>query len=118
MYVLTKSFYFSASHIVYGMESGHPEATMHGHNYTVRVEMQGNKPNQKGFVGDQQAFEKVQTWISQELQRRHLNDVFGGMPTTNENICHWLYYAFKGLISAVSAVELSDEPGNSCRYSE
>ena len=121
MYKVARTFNFSASHIIHGLDTGHPEATLHGHNYTVKVELKigsSIKPNLKGFVIDARKFDIIESWIKLELNRKHLNDVFGGMPPTNENICHWLYFAFKGMLNDVSSVELSDMPGSSCKYEE
>lgn len=119
MYKITKTFHFSASHIIRDLNLEHPESTLHGHNFTVIVEFRGGKPNQKGFIFDTNKKVKIiQDWINEELQRKHLNDVFGGMPPTNECMCHWLFYAFKGKIVEVSSVEIFDEPGSSCKYEE
>lgn len=118
MYKVTREFHFSASHIIHELDSAHPEASLHGHNYSIKVEVKGKLLNQKIFILDIQKFDMIESWLKLELHRRHLNDVFGKLPTSNENLCHWLYYAFKGMINEISAVELSDEPGNTCRYEE
>ncbi|MFA5934959.1 MAG: 6-carboxytetrahydropterin synthase [Candidatus Paceibacterota bacterium] len=119
MYRLTREFYFSASHMIHNLENSQPESRLHGHNYRVKVEIKVTNANKIGFPEkEHQIFDKIKTWIEDELATRHLNDIFGGMSPTSENICHWLFFAFKGMFSDISAVELSEGQGINCRYEE
>ena len=115
MYIVTKTFYFSASHALYEIHNS-DEYNMHGHNYTVRVEIRSSYVVKNGLLFSDDETNEIKNWIKDELHKKHLNDIFGIMPTTNENLCHWLYHKFKLMIPSISAVEVSDEPGNICRY--
>jgi len=48
---ITKDFAFSASHRLDGLPEGHQCARYHGHNYLVRVEIEGTV-DKVGFVVD------------------------------------------------------------------
>lgn len=75
MYTISKEFHFSASHILSGLEEGHPCSRMHGHNYVVVVEIKSNELNEVGFVKDYRELEPIKKWIDQHLDHRHLNDL-------------------------------------------
>lgn len=116
MYTITKEFHFSASHILHGLADEHPCGRLHGHNYVIKVELKKSVVGKEGFVRDYRDLDIIKKWIDDNLDHRHLNDVFGGMQPSAENMCHWLYFAFKGMVPDVSAIELSETPKTNCRY--
>lgn len=116
MYTISKEFHFSASHILHGLADGHPCGRLHGHNYVIKVELKGSTTNKHGFIKDYRELDPIKNWIDNELDHRHLNDVFGDMQPSAENMAHWLYFAFKGMVPDVSAVTVCETPKTSARY--
>ena len=87
MYTITKEFHFSASHILHGLSDNHPCSRLHGHNYILKVELKAiNLEKSTGFVKDYRELDVIKNWIDDNLDHRHLNDVFGGMQPSSENI--------------------------------
>jgi 6-pyruvoyltetrahydropterin/6-carboxytetrahydropterin synthase len=111
MYTCRRSFHFSAAHQT-GTELNH----MHGHNFVLTVELKNSEVNGRGVVKDNIELDPIQSFIDEELDGRCLNDVFGEMQPTAENLCHWLYFKLHTMGIPVNAVELSETPNLSCRY--
>lgn len=132
MYTISKEFHFSASHILYGLEDGHPCGRMHGHNYVIVVELQSQSLNKTGFVKDYRELDPIKKFIDEELDHKHLNDVldpfvaeqnlesvplFPGNPSA-ENMARALFDVFQYLLPDVriSAVVVKETPKTAARY--
>lgn len=115
MYKISKQFAFSASHILEGLPHLHPCARMHGHNYVVTVHLKSKELNDVGFVKDYRELTLVKDYIDNELDHRHLNDIFPFNPTA-ENIAKAIYDHFKLQIPELYAVEVSETPKTTAIY--
>ena len=115
MYTIAKQFSFSARHIIEGLPETHPCSRLHGHNYTVEVQLAGGGLDAVGFVVDYNDLETFKRLIDDELDHRHLNDVLSG-PTTAEHIAYHLYERAKGLWDQVVAVRVSETPKTWAEY--
>lgn len=81
MFTITKEFAFSASHQLHGLPDGHQCGRLHGHNYVVEVELSGDELDQHGFVVDYGELGPFKTWLDDNWDHRHLNDVVTGQPS-------------------------------------
>lgn len=120
-YTISKEFAFSASHILHGLADGHPCGRIHGHNYTVRVELAGPL-DRHGFILDYRALTPFKTWLDDTLDHRHLNHV---MPDTYsnpsaENLAHWLHRQLVTVIElpagVTASVSVSETPKTWATY--
>lgn len=120
MYTISKEFHFSSSHILYGLEDGHPCGRMHGHNYVVVVELKSTELNDVGFVKDYRQLDPIKKWIDDNLDHLHLNDVLPtSMNPSAENMARFFYYKFQELIpdsESISAVTVKETPKTAARY--
>jgi len=114
MNTISKEFHFSASHILHGLAPGHPCGRMHGHNYVLRVFLKG-KPNANGFVMDYRELDAIKRYVDDELDHRHLNEVFPFQPSV-ENMAQAIFQKFRPSYPLLCAVELSETPKTLCRY--
>lgn len=125
MYTISKEFHFSASHILYGLNDGHPCGRMHGHNYVVIVELQSQSLNKTGFVKDYRELDPIKNFIDEKLDHRHLNDVldpykssfplFPGNPSA-EIMAKQLYLVFHNMVPEVTAVTVKETPKTAATY--
>lgn len=115
MWTISKEFHFSASHMLKGLEEGHPCGNLHGHNYVLRLILVG-KPNEDGFVLDYRKLAFVKEFVDSKLDHKHLNDVFE-FQTSVENMSKYLYDLFKPTIPQLYGVEMSETPKTKCLYS-
>lgn len=113
-WTISKEFHFCASHTLKGLEDGHPCGNLHGHNYVLRVFLRG-VPNKDGFVVDYRKLEPIKTYVDNELDHKHLNNVFD-FQTSVENMSEYIYDLFKPLFPELYAIEMSETPKTLCRY--
>jgi len=100
-----KEFSFSAAHCLDGMPEGHPCKAVHGHNYKVRLEVQGKKDNAGMVVDFREIKNKVQPLIDQ-LDHSNLNDI---MPvTTSEGIAEWFYLQLRDKLPGLVKIEIRE----------
>lgn len=116
MFTIKKSFQFSASHQLLQVESGHPCARLHGHNYEVILELQAPNLDEKGFVKDYLALAPFKTYIDDCLDHRHLNDVLGDDCVTAEQLAKYLFDWAKSRWQQVSAVTICETPKTFAEY--
>lgn len=77
---ISKDFQFSSSHQLEGLASDHPCSRLHGHNYTVKLELTGDV-DPIGFVVDYRRLGAFKDYLDEKFDHRHLNDFFPGNPT-------------------------------------
>jgi 6-pyruvoyltetrahydropterin/6-carboxytetrahydropterin synthase len=102
VYLIAKTFGFSASHRLDGLEPGHPCGRDHGHNYTVRVALAAEDVDPTGFVADFHRLEPVGCYISDTLDHRHLNDVLPFQPSSELLARHFFQWCQDHLASQLT----------------
>lgn len=116
MYIITKRFTFSASHVIGGLPAQHPCARLHGHNYEVEVVLQSTELDAVGFVRDYRELSALKAFIDESLDHRHLNDVLGHDRTTSEVLARWLYEWCRARWPEIAAVRVSETPRTWAEY--
>jgi 6-pyruvoyltetrahydropterin/6-carboxytetrahydropterin synthase len=116
MFIIAKSFHFSASHVLQGLAPDHPCSRLHGHNYVVEVELRSKNLNLTGFVRDYHELDALKNFIDEKIDHRHLNDVLGDDATTAEHLAKHFYDWCKTRWPEVSAVRVSETPRSWAEY--
>ncbi|MDH5723381.1 MAG: 6-carboxytetrahydropterin synthase QueD [Alphaproteobacteria bacterium] len=116
MYTIYKEFHFSASHQLLDLPEDHPCARMHGHNYVVEVELQGETLNEVGFIRDYRELDKFKHYVDDTLDHRHLNDILGDDGVTAERIAKHFFDWCKAKWPEVSAVRVRETPRSCAEY--
>jgi len=115
MFAIKKRFDFSASHQLFGLPENHQCARLHGHNYIVEIELCSQDLNHVGFVRDYGELSALKKFIDDNLDHKHLNDVFDFNPTA-ENMAKFLFDFSKKLWPETIAVSVSETPKTWSRY--
>ncbi|MDR0829320.1 MAG: 6-carboxytetrahydropterin synthase QueD [Prevotellaceae bacterium] len=115
MYLISKKFNFSASHVLNGLKENHPCSRLHGHNYAVTFCFRANYLNETGFVVDYRDLDIIKKFIDEKLDHQHLNDILDFNPTA-ENIAKFLYETFKPKFAELYRVEVSETPSTNAVY--
>lgn len=115
MYKISKQFAFSASHILNGLSDSHPCSRLHGHNYVVTIHLKSENLNDIGFVADYRSLDFIKNYIDNNLDHRHLNDIFDFNPSA-ENIAKYLFDTFIEALPQLYAVEISETPKTTAIY--
>lgn len=88
MYTISKRFDFSAAHHLLGLPEEHPCSRVHGHNYSIELELCARFLNHVGFVVDYRALDTFKAMVD-EWDHRDLN---AALPQpTAENIAYYLW---------------------------
>ena len=116
MFKISKEYYFSAAHSLFGLPEDHPCSRLHGHNYVVIVHLKSDKLNQQGFVRDYNELKIVKEYINTKLDHRNLNDIMAPLNSSAENIAKMLFDTFKSQLPEMYAVEVSETPKTSAIY--
>lgn len=102
-YTIGKEMTFAASHQLAGLPEGHQCGRLHGHNYTVRLELEGDELDDSGMVLDFGELKPFREYVDSTLDHRHLNDVIDGNPTA-ELLARHLFLRAVELLPHVAAV--------------
>lgn len=117
MWKISKEFHFSASHQLSGLDECHPCSRLHGHNYIIVVYLESVALNDVGFVKDYRELDTIKKYIDDNLDHRHLNDVFDFNPSA-ENMSKYFYNLFKKDIPFISGIEVCETPKTKALYYE
>ena len=115
MYKISKEFHFSASHQLHQMPEGHPCKRLHGHNYIIVATLESPVLDKFGFVLDYHELDPIKKYIDNELDHRHLNDIFP-VPPTAEYMSEFLYEKFKKDIPQLKSISVSETPKTNATY--
>lgn len=116
MYTISKEFHFSASHVLMGLPEGHQCGRLHGHNYVIEVVLQSDVLDETGFVLDYGMLTPAKELIDNEMDHRHLNDVFPGMQTSAENIAKAVYDRLAPYILELHSISVRETPKTVATY--
>ena len=106
MWSISKDFTFSASHQLHGLPDGHQCGRVHGHNYTVRVALHGDRLDGHGFILDYGELAPFGRWLDANVDHRHLNDVFGFQPSA-ELLAQHLHAVLHSQVPVPAGVEVT-----------
>jgi 6-pyruvoyltetrahydropterin/6-carboxytetrahydropterin synthase len=93
-YAITKEFSFSAAHKLEGLPDDHPCSRLHGHNYSIKIELMAEEVDEVGFVLDYRELDHIKNNIDDTFDHRCLNDVLPLNPTA-ENLAKWVWQAIR-----------------------
>jgi 7-carboxy-7-deazaguanine synthase len=104
MFTISKKFEFSASHQLVGLPDDHPCSRLHGHNYTIEVELQSDGVDETGFVVDYRELDVVKRWIDDILDHRSAvrgpgvrdPEDLRGVPTVSDLIVSEIFSSLQG----------------------
>jgi len=111
MHAIGKEFGFSAAHMLPHLGAGHKCKNLHGHNYTVRIELTAQATDARGFVVDYGELSPIKDYIDNNLDHAFIIGdsevekeiagiggryyMLGGVVSSAENIAEHLYHVIK-----------------------
>lgn len=119
MFILTKSYTFEASHQLKYHDG--KCANLHGHSYTLVVEICSEKLHESGpqtnMVMDFGVISKVvKRLVASHLDHHHLNDTLNTDSPTAEFIAQWTFNYLKPSLPALTAVTIKETATSSATY--
>jgi len=94
-----------------------PYARLHGHSFTLEVEIEGEQHPEEGWVVDFGDVAEALESVRDALDHRLLNEVEGLERPTLENICVWVARRMKNDFPGLARVRVSrPSNGETCIY--
>ncbi len=113
---LTKSFTFEAAHLLPNVPEGHKCRRLHGHSYTVRLELTGPIDPAVGWLIDFADLAAAFEPLRQRLDHYYLNEVAGLENPTSEVLAKWIWDRLVGQLPMLSAVIVEETCQNRVVY--
>ena len=113
---LTRKFRFEASHQLAHLPASHPCHNLHGHSYSVEIEVSGEVDERSGFLIDYADINEVVRPLLARLDHKHLNDIPGLEKPTTEFIARWLWTQLIPGLPQLSAIAIQETPRTRCEY--
>ena len=108
---IVKSINFDAAHYLDVPDSERPYARMHGHSFSLDVEIEGVPDQNTGWVEDFGEVSSALNELREMLDHRLLNEIEGLKRPTLENICLWTAAKLKPRFPGLRSIAVS-RPSN------
>ena len=113
---ISKRFTFNSAHNLPGVSSDHPCDKLHGHTYTVEVEVRGHVEAEVGWLIDFEEIKQVVQPLVDQLDHSYLNEIEGLKHTTAEELAVWFWERIKPRLPSISRVTVMETPANRCDF--
>jgi 6-pyruvoyltetrahydropterin/6-carboxytetrahydropterin synthase len=121
MFRIGKRFSFDAAHVLHGLPAEHKCGRLHGHTYTVEIELSATGLAGPGFVVDFAELAAFGQYVKDVFDHRLLNDVLNVEPTSERLAEHFYDWCRDRLpapaAAAMVAVRVSETPSTWAEYS-
>lgn len=113
---LTKTFRFEAAHWLPCFPEGHKCRRMHGHSFKVDVVVEGDVPEDKGYLVDYGDIKAAIDPVENRLDHYVLNEIEGLENPTAEQIARWVWDKLKPALPLLSVVRIYETCTTTCEY--
>ena len=113
---LSKTFSFEAAHWLPTFPEGHKCRRMHGHSFHVDVMVEGDVPEETGYLLDYGEIKRAISPIHDELDHRCLNDIEGLENPTAERLARWIWNRLEADLPMLVEVNVRETCSNGCTY--
>lgn len=113
---LTKTFRFEAAHWLPSFPEGHKCRRMHGHSFKVDVVVEGEVPEDKGYLVDYGDIKAAIDPVEKRLDHYVLNEIEGLENPTAEQIARWVWDKLKPALPLLSVVRIYETCTTTCEY--
>lgn len=113
---LFKDFSFEAAHFLPHVPAGHKCRRLHGHSFTVRIEITGETDPYSGWVMDFAELKSYFAPLYERLDHHYLNEIPGLENPTSEVLARWIWDNLKPGLTQLSAVSVKETCTSGCIY--
>jgi len=114
---LVKGFDFEAAHWLPTFPEGHKCRRMHGHSFRVEVIVEGDVPEDQGFLMDYGDIKAAIAPVRDTVDHRVLNEIGGLENPTSEVIARWVWDQLIGRLPLLSEIVVHETCTSRCHYS-
>ena len=111
-----KRFTVEAAHRLPNVPDGHKCARLHGHSFTIELQVSGDPEPQLGWVMDFAELKAAFKPIYEQLDHHYLNEIEGLENPTSEQLAIWIWQRFKPQVPLLTEVVVHETCTSGCRY--
>ena len=113
---LRKSFGFESAHWLPTFPDDHKCHRLHGHSFRVDVVVEGEVPEEDGYLVDFAVIKAAIKPIEEQLDHRCLNDIEGLENPTSEMLARWIWDRLAVSLPILSEIHVHETCTSSCVY--
>ena len=113
---LRKSFGFESAHWLPTFPKGHKCNRLHGHSFRIDVVVEGEVPEEDGYLVDFGVIKAAIKPIEEELDHRCLNDIEGLENPTSEMLARWIWNRLAPSLPMLAEIHVHETCTSSCIY--
>ena len=113
---LYKEFTFEAAHLLPNVPEGHKCRRLHGHSFRFGVIVEGEVPEEKGYLIDYGDIKRAAEPIVRRLDHYYLNEIEGLENPTAENIAAWIWHRLRPDLPGLALVRVAETPMSWAEY--
>jgi 6-pyruvoyltetrahydropterin/6-carboxytetrahydropterin synthase len=123
VFSIGKRFTFDAAHVLHDLPPGHKCGRLHGHTYTVELQLVAETLTAPGFVTDFADLAPFGRYLDERFDHRLLNDVLGDEPTSEALAAHFFAWCARHLAPTlpggrITAIRVSETPSSWAEFRE
>lgn len=113
---LFKEFTFEAAHRLPHVPNGHKCGRLHGHSFSVQIEITGEVDAYYGWLLDFAELKTLCQPIFNKLDHYYLNDISGLENPTSELLAKWIWDRLKPILPLLNAITIKETCTSGCTY--
>ena len=113
---LQKSFRFDSAHWLPSFPEGHTCRRLHGHSFVVDVVVEGEVPEEDGYLVDFGVIKAAIKPVEEMLDHRCLNEIEGLENPTSEMLAKWIWDRLAPELPLLSEIHVHETCTSSCIY--
>jgi len=113
---ILKRFTFDSAHRLIGLPENHPCGKLHGHTYSVEIEVKGTINSETGWLVDFGEIKRIVKPLINHLDHNYLNEIDGLEHTTAEEVAQWFWNRIKPLLPELYRVGINETPSSGCNF--
>lgn len=106
--IVWKEFSFEAAHSLPSVSPEHKCRRLHGHSYSLRIEVEGEVLEAEGWVVDFGDLKTAVQPLIDRLDHRYLNDIAGLENPTSELLAKWIWMELVPALPQLARVMVSE----------
>jgi len=113
---LARSFRFEAAHFLPTFPEGHKCRRLHGHSFGVEVVVEGEVPQERGYLVDYGEIRAAIEPVRDEIDHRCLNEIEGLENPTSEVLARWLWQRLAPRLPWLAEIVVQETCSSRCHY--